>query len=160
MAILDQDKPGVSGKPPSKKLFENGTYDIDLFHKRFIELEDLTEYDAAMELVGSWKEWNRLGRDWPEFRNYIAQWKEELEVKLQSEAIKKVLRFSRGDDQKALTSAKFIATKDYNREAGKGRPSKAERRKEAKQLASDLATTKEEKKRINEALKLVNGGKG
>jgi hypothetical protein len=158
MSILKQSKPGVNGKPRSKSLFEDGTYDIDLFHKRFIELEDLTEYKPAMELVKSWQEWNRLGRDWPDFRSYVKQWKDELETKLKAEALQKVLTFSRGDDQKALTASKFIATKDYNREAGVGRPTKAQQRREAKELSKDLSETKAESKRINDALKLVKGG--
>ena len=75
---------GVSGRQPSKALFDDGTYDLEEFHDVFIELEDPTEYKPALQLVGSWREWERLKREWPKLREHIADWNEELEIKLKS----------------------------------------------------------------------------
>lgn len=150
------------GRKPSKALFLGQTdddskavYNLSVFHDRFVALEDITEYKAAIELVGSWEEWNRIKRDWPEFCGHIAAWIEEIETKLKAEAIAKITQLCRSETQQAFQAAKFLATKEYSREAGKGRPSKAERRREAKVIAQAAAETKEEEGRI---LKVLNGG--
>lgn len=147
---------GERGRQPSKALFENGTYDIEEFHDVFLEMEDITEYEPAIKLVGSWREWERLKRDWPAFRGHIQEWKEELEVKFRSQASRKIIELSDGDDAKALQAAKWVAEGGYNRRQGAGRPSKAEKNKEAKEIAMAAAETKKDEERI---LKVLNGGK-
>jgi len=144
------------GRIPSRQLFEDGTYDIEQFHNVFIELEDMTEYKPALQLCGSWKEWERLKNDWKTFNSYIAEWKEELEIKLRSESVAKIIELSKGDDPKALQAAKFLSEGGWRKRSGSGRPSKAEKTKEAKELARASAETKEEEDRI---LRLINGGK-
>jgi hypothetical protein len=138
------------GRIPSRALFEDGTHDISEFHDVFIKLGDMTEYKAAMQLCGSWLEWQRLKNDWKAFNTYIAEWKEELEVKLRSESVEKIIELAKGDDPKALQAAKFIS------EGGWNRPSKAETNKAAKELAQAASETKEEEARI---LRVINGGK-
>jgi len=144
-----------AGRMPSRKLFEDGTYDIEEFHEIFIACEDMTEYDPAIKLCGSWKEWSRLKNDWPTFNDYIIEWKEELEIKLRSEAITKIIEHSKGDDSSALSAAKFISSAGWNSRSGAGRPTKAAKSREAKLLAQATAETKAEEERI---LKVVNGG--
>lgn len=141
-----------AGRRPSKSLFEDGTYNIEEFHDVFLELEDPTEYKPALQLCGSWREWNRLKRDWPQFNAYIEEWKAELDVKLQSRAVDKVKTLMDSDNYQA---AKFISEGGWNKRAGAGRPSKAERSRAAKEIASQAAETKAEEDRI---LKLINGG--
>lgn len=150
---LLKDLPGTVGRQKSKGLFEDGVYDIDEFHRVFIEEADVTEYRPAMKLIGSWQEWERIKTQWPGFQDYIASWKEELETKLKADALAKILEFTKGDDQKALIASKFFATQDYKRELGKGRPSKKEITREAKVLAQAAGETAEERKRIEEAMK-------
>ena len=143
---------GKLGRQPAKRLFEDGTYDLNTFHDVFIELEDPTEYKPAMQLVGSWMEWNRLKRDWPTFNDRIAEWKEELEVKLKSKAIQHIndLAFK----VKNYQANKWLAEEGYNRRQGAGRPTKAEKTKQAKELANQAADTQKDKARV---LKLING---
>lgn len=143
---------GKRGRVASRKLFETGEYDLQEFHDRFIELADPTEYKPAIELVGSWIEWERIKRDWPGFANHILLWKEELEIKLKSEAIQKINELAANDNYQAN---KWIAEQGYNSRKGAGRPNKAEKKKAADELAKAAAETREEKERI---LKLVNNG--
>jgi hypothetical protein len=74
------------GRKPSKTLFkefdEDGIYTLEEFHDVFVECEDITEYEAAIKLVGSWTEWERIKRDWPNFQSYITVWKEEINIRL------------------------------------------------------------------------------
>jgi len=144
------------GRKATKVLFEDGTYDIEHFHDIFIAMEDLTEYKPALELVKDWREWNRLKRDWPTFGNFVEEWKEEVRVKLTSEALQKIQSMAKGDDPKALQASRFIAEAGDQR-AGqkKGRPSRAEKEKAATELARAAGETAEERQRI---LKVINGG--
>lgn len=144
---------GVRGRTSSKSLFENGTYDLTQFHDTFIELGDPTEYKAAIKLVGTWQEWERIKRDWPMFQNHITLWKEELDVKLKSEAIERINKLAETEHYQAN---KWVAEEGYSKQSGAGRPSKREKKKAADALAQAAAETKEEKARI---LKMVNGGK-
>ncbi len=146
----------VPGRKPSKELFENGTYSLEEFHDLFIELEDMTEYEPAIQLVESWKEWERLKRDWPRLASHINDWKEELAIKLRSQASRKIKELSDGDDAKALQAAKWIAEGGWNKRAGAGRPTKAQATKEAKEIARAASETREEENRV---LKVLNGGK-
>lgn len=146
-------KPGAVGRMPSKALFEDGTYSIEEFHDVFLNEEDPTEYKPAIKLCGSWREWQRLKRDWPQFNGYIQEWKDELEIKLESRALQKIQELSKGDDNKALTAAKFIAETKRRKV---GRPSKAEKDRAVKEIARAAAETKDEESRI---LKLMSGGK-
>jgi len=141
---------GVRGRTSSKSLFENGTYDILQFHDTFIELSDPTEYKAAIKLVGSWQEWERIKRDWPGFAAHIQSWKEELDIKLKSEAIERINKLAETDHYQAN---KWVAEEGYTRRNNAGRPSKREQKKAAEELAKAAAETKEEKARI---LKMVN----
>lgn len=145
---------GTAGRQAAKALFEDGTYDLNKFHKIFIEHEDLTEYTAAIELVGSWREWNRLKRDWPAFNSvHIKEWKEELEVIFKSRAIKQVMTSAKRGN---FNASRWIAEQGFNKKAGAGRPSKSDKARAAKEIAEASAETKEDEQRI---MKVINGGK-
>lgn len=141
---------GRVGRTAAKSLFEDGTYDIIEFHDKFIELADPTEYKPAIELIGSWQEWERIKRDWPAFNNHITLWKEELDVKLKSEAIERINKLAGTDHYQAN---KWVAEEGYGKQAKVGRPSSKEKKRAAEELARAAAETKEERERV---LKLVN----
>jgi hypothetical protein len=147
---------GIVGRKPVKILFEDGTYNLEEFHDLFVELEDLTEYKPALQLVGDWRKWNQLKRDWPTFGSFVEEWKEEVRVKLTSEALQKIQLMAKGNDPKALQASRFIAEAgDQRAGAKKGRPSKADREKAATEIARAAGETAEERQRI---LKVINGG--
>ena len=143
---------GSVGRQAAKSLFEDGTYDLEEFHDTFLEMEDPTEYKPALKLVGSWREWERIKRDWPTFRSHIKDWVEELDVKLKSKAVEQINKLAFESDN--YQANKWLAEEGYNKRQGAGRPSKAEKERAAKELATSAAETKEDKARI---LKLVNG---
>ena len=143
------------GRIPSRQLFENGTYDLNEFHAAFLRCKDPTEYRVAIEACGSWKEWERLKNDWPTFKRHVQEWQDELAILLRSEAVAKIIQLTKGEDAKALSAAKFLSEKGWQKRSGAGRPSNAERKREAKELAKMSSETKEEESRI---LKVINGG--
>ena len=151
------------GRKPSKALFfgmadddSQALYDLEEFARVFVEVEDITEYQAAIKLVGSWTEWNRIKRDWPGFVDHIKAWIDEIEVKLRSQAIKKIHQLADSEDRQAFQAAKFLATKEYSRTAGSGRATKAMKLEEARAIARSAAETDKEEKRI---LSVLSGGK-
>lgn len=147
------EKYGKSGRMPARSLFEDGTYKLEDFHDAYIECEDMTEYKPAMKMVGTWKEWCRLKRDWPTFNSYLAEWREELEIKLRSRAMEKLQGLVAEGN---LQAAKFFAEEGYNKKKGAGRPGKSERDQAAKELAKAAAETAQDRERI---LKVINGGR-
>jgi hypothetical protein len=156
---------GIPGRQHSKALFKGygeddsrAIYDLDEFHDKFIELEDITEYKAAMQLVGSWKEWGRMKRDWPAFRGYINEWKEELETKFRSDACARVLALQNADSESVqLQAAKFLSSAEWDkRQTGAGRPNKKLQKEAANEVAKLASETSSETDRI---LKMVSGGK-
>lgn len=148
-----------AGRPPVKTRFVQNNPDGDLcldeFNHVFVECEDLTEYEAAIKLAGSWKEWKRWKNNWPTFNDYIEEWKEEILVKLKSQAMKKIQALADSDDKQHFAAAKFIVQEEHKKLAGAGRPSKAQKDRAAKQIAQGAAETREEEKRI---LKVLEGG--
>lgn len=158
----------MAGRQASLTLFEEyndgsvtAIYVLEEFHQKFLEERDLTEYKPAIELVGSWKEWERLKRDSSKFKNFVSEWKDELEVLLRSEALKKITDIVvNGKDQASLSAAKFIAQHGYNK-LPVGRPNQEQIKMEARELAQRNSETSDEAKRIEEALNIhvIEGGK-
>lgn len=141
-----------AGKKPVKAYFEDGTYDLEEFHRVFVESEDPTGYTAAMRLIGNWQEWERFKRDWPTFRHEVAVWVEEIEVRLKSKAINQINKLAFSDDN--YQANKWLAEEGYHKRTGAGRPTKSEKARAAKEMAEQAAETKQDKDRV---LKLING---
>ena len=97
--------------------------------KMYIEIQDPTEYDFAMQLLGSWSHWKALCKvSW--FKEHLNEWREELEIKLRSKAIKAMVSTAIHEGSKGTTAAKYVASKGW--EDNRGRPSKASVDKQAR----------------------------
>lgn len=94
------------------------------------------EYDFANEHLGGWVHWCKVAGS--QIGPHVAQWREELTIKLKADAMKNIILSSLGDGAVALQAAKYIDSSGYNMK--RGRPSKLE--KEAK-LKQDTAINKE-----------------
>jgi len=131
-------------------------YSLAAFHKTFLECGDLTEYKAAIELVGDWKEWQRLKRDSPAFSVSVAEWVEELKVLLSSRAQERIFSLMESDKpQVRLAASKWVAESGYDKR-GKGRPSKAQIEAERKKMAQLADIDKTELDRVRGALNVKN----
>lgn len=115
---------------PTKKNFiefnQEGKDSLQRWHDVFVEICDPTEYKAAIELAGSWTEWERYKREWPYFSNNILpDWLTEVEIKIRSDAVKHLVRKAKDDS----SAAKFLAKGEY-KDKQTGRPSKKEQERE------------------------------
>jgi len=124
----------------------NSIYDIDQFHEQFVELGDITGYEAALSLLTHvpksqrWSTWNVcLGLK--KFSDRVELMVQEIQAKQRAAAIKKLVE----SDSDAAN--KFIATSAYEE-----KQTKAKRSKAAKDAAKEAADTKEDMARIEEAL--------
>lgn len=149
-------------RKPSKGLFKQfnkkGIYDLDEWHDVFLRYCDPTCYGPALELVGTWKEWNRIVNDWPEFKNHIlASWLEEVEIKLRSTSIVCLATEATSGGKGAGAAARWIAEGRYAPKKA-GRPTKAEVTRQAKLEAGVVDEVAEDISRVLEAtnMKAVN----
>ena len=111
--------------------FNENTY-ISM-RRLYLEVGDPSEYNFAMEVLGSWAHWKRLVNN-KILRPYIDAWREELELKLRSEAVLAVRTISNDKSSKGrLSAAKWIADRGW--EKTRGRPTKDEVTRERKIVA-------------------------
>ena len=93
----------------TKNLFKQynpkGKEDLMDWRRRFIEIADPTEYRGAIELLGSWNDWQTFKRNWPTFKNKILiDWLSEVEVRLRSKAIANICEQAMGKRVQRLQS--------------------------------------------------------
>jgi hypothetical protein len=85
----------------------------------YVQEEDPTEYDFANKYFLGWKHWQRICEN-KVIRKSIDEWREELEVKLRSKAVKQMMNQSRSGK---LQASKWLADRGWA-QRGAGRPSK------------------------------------
>ena len=109
----------------------------------YLAANDPTEYKFAIEVLGSWEHWQKLiSSDW--FHSYVAAWRDELEVKLRSEAIVSIHKQANEN----VSAAKWIAEKQYAQKGKVGRPTKEETAHTKKVQAMIDQETEEELNRL------------
>lgn len=98
----------------------------------YLSMEDVVEYDFANKYLLGWSHWKRLQEN-KAINKYITEWREELELKLRSQAVRDIIDMTA--DEKSFQAAKWIADKGWEKLA-KGRPRTADKvREEALQSA-------------------------
>lgn len=108
------------------------TYEGHLYpslKRLYIEEEDVVEYNFVNKYLANWKQWQRLC-DNKIIRKHIDEWRNELELKLRSQAIKDIINISAKEDG-SFQAAKYLADKGWIK-VGAGRPNKKEADKERK----------------------------
>lgn len=93
--------------------------------KLYLQTLDPTEYTFATTYLYNWDHWQKmLGNQ--NIARHVEEWREELEVKLRSQAVQSIIVGSLGN----FNAAKWVA--DGSWEKKRGRPSKAELERERK----------------------------
>ena len=87
----------------------------------YLECEDTTEYQFAQAHLMGWKHWQRMCEN-KVLRKHIDEWREELEVKLRSQAVLDVISQARAG---TFQAAKWVADRGWA-QRGAGRPSNAD----------------------------------
>lgn len=108
-------------------------------HRLYLEMEDPTEFLFATTYFDCWEHWELVTKS-PLFRDKVAQWRKELELKLRSKALASIIKKT----PDSLQAARYVANWEHGDKAAKGRPSKAEIAKQAKELASNKTRESED----------------
>jgi hypothetical protein len=114
-----------------------------------MEMEDPTEFEFANAFFDSYEHWEQLCNTmW--FKEYIYQWRKELDLKLRSRALRAIRSIaSDGFGNKAFEANKFLLAEGWNKgENKRGRPTKQEIRKAANDLATDAHFLNEDMERL------------
>jgi len=98
--------------------------------KMYMEIADPEEYEVAIQVLGSWEHWLRLLEN-KKIMGYIQQYRDELEVKIRSCAVKAMVQTATLDGSKGTSAAKYIAEKGWSKRKA-GAPSKLEKERELK----------------------------
>lgn len=129
--------------------FKGKTYPS--IHRLYIEMGDPTEYQFAMEYFHSWQQWLKICNS-NAMRPHVDKWRDELEVKLRSQGVRKMIHNSAGSTKDAATAAKWLADRGWNKRKA-GTPSKAEVERQTKIAAGIEAEIEKDAERM---LRIVN----
>jgi hypothetical protein len=94
--------------------------------KLYLNEEDPTEYSFAEKHLLGWQHWKRLCEN-KQIARHVAEWREELELKLRSQAIRDMINLCANEGGN-YSAAKYLADRGWEKRAA-GRPSKQEREK-------------------------------
>ncbi len=86
----------------------------------YLKHEDPTEYDFANQHLLGWNQWKRLLAN-KSIRKHIDEWREELELKLRSQAVQDIIQMSA--EEKGFQAARWLADRGWEKK-GAGRPKK------------------------------------
>jgi hypothetical protein len=114
----------------------------------FVEEEDLTEYSFATKYLDGWMHWKKIcEQDW--FKDHLLEWREELEVRVKSKTLARVMTKAKSSGKDSLTADRILL--DFNKDKKKssvGRPTKEKIRQEADLLFAARAEHDEDFERI------------
>jgi len=106
------------------------------------------EYDFAIDMFNSWDHWEKLTKS--SLSDMFQGWRDELDIRIKSSAIKAVFAASRNEDATGVVAAKYLADKGYVQSTARkaGRPSSEEVERERKIEAGVARDLHEDMKRL------------
>lgn len=122
-------------------------------YRLYLEMEDLLEYDFANTHLGGWEHWQQLcNTTW--FEPYITRWREELELKVRTEALRTLREDAKSSSRSAAASNRFLLEKGWAPKVP-GRPTKQAVKDEAQKRAKLLQSFDDDYARITNIEKTV-----
>lgn len=130
--------------PPHKSLWTLGEEDLVVEETTYYSLRNIylsyphvpgCEYDFVKEVIGTFALWKKLNAS-NHIGNHIRDWQAELEFKIRTGAVKKIISHSLEN----TTAAKYLADRGWVG-TQRGRPSKAEKErltKEDNRISNDI----------------------
>lgn len=90
----------------------------------YLEMEDVHEYNFSNKYLLNWKQWKKLLGN-QQVKKHVDEWREELEVKIRSQAFHDIFHQS----ESSFQAAKWISDKGYEKRSA-GRPTKKEKERQ------------------------------
>lgn len=117
-------------------------------YRLYMELEDVLEYEFANTYLESWEHWQMLC-DCKWFQPFVQRWRKELELKIRSKALRKLREDAASESRTANSSNRYLLERGWADKATKGRPSKEEVRKAAREQAMSAKALQSDFLRLN-----------
>ncbi len=115
----------------------------------YMEANDPTEWRFATTYLDCWEHWEKLCEaTW--FRPYRDRWRKELELRMKSQALARIMSESKTSSKESFQANKYLLEKGWEPKdsSGRGRPSKDEINKAAKEIATTSARLDEDFDRL------------
>jgi hypothetical protein len=108
-------------------------------YRLYMETNDPTEYRFATEHLDGWEHWEMLcSCTW--FQPYVSRWRHELELRMKSEALARIMREARTNSKESFTANRYLLEKGWEpKKSQAGRPTKDQ----VRQAAHDIASTQD-----------------
>lgn len=90
---------------------------------------DPTEYEFAQTVFGSWEVWDKIRRA-PQIAVYVKRWRNEVEIKVKSQAIQAIAEEMKTGGRSSFSAAKLLLDKGW---LDKDNASQAKKKLEAKE---------------------------
>lgn len=119
-------------------------------YRLYMETNDPTEYKFATEHLDGWEHWEMLCQcTW--FQPYVQRWRRELELRMKSEALSRIMREAKTNSRDSFTANRYLLEKGWEvkEKNTKGRPSKDQIREAAHEIASTRSRIDEDFERLN-----------
>jgi hypothetical protein len=123
-------------------------------YEKYMAIGDPTEYQVAIQLLGSWDHWQALQKGkW--FQEHLVGWRDELKTKLESKRYFE-MEANVSDPKTTVQATKWLATR-YGESAEKvkkrGRPTKVEKANHLRRIERQTEDTKEDAERLGLKIK-------
>lgn len=139
---------------PELILYTLGREDTEYpsLYRLYMELEDFTEFDFANKYFESFQHWKHVSNI-SCIIPYVAEWREELELKIKARNLKSLIRKAEQDSNvaKYLLGNKWVEEAQKNNPGVnlRGRPSKEDIRAHLRLITMDHEEAKKDLERIN-----------
>jgi len=119
-------------------------------YRLYMESEDPTEYQFAVDHLDGWSHWKIL-QECTWFKPFLTRWREEKEVRMRSQALAKIIETSKGETRDSFQANKYLVEKGYlPKEDGekRGRPSKEVLKRRADEILENTARVNADYERL------------
>lgn len=117
-------------------------------YRLYLEMEDLLEYEFANTYLDGWSHWEMLTQcSW--FKPYVTRWRKELELKIRSKALRNLREDAKSESRTANSSNRYLLERGWQEKATKGRPSKEDVKRAAREQADAQKTLESDFLRLN-----------
>lgn len=106
------------------------------WYATYMECADPTEYSTAMALIGDWEHYNLI-RNHPKIKAIMDKWAKEVEVKLRSQSIMKMVKHASAPN--GTTAAKWLAEGAFMQRILKNKEDKAAEQEVRDEIAERVA---------------------
>ncbi len=121
---------------------------FDSLKRLYMDMDDLTEYDFAIQHLANWEHWKLLCEcTW--FKPIVSLWREELHLRHAASALRQVKRIAATNENGSMAANKYLLEKGWQKNLDPvGRPSKEAIKKKAKEMVLTEQEIEEDHSRI------------